>query len=192
MRGRPKKRRSVSRPGPRERVVNTINELGLPPTHLNDEVLDYILPPNTPFTRSDVECSLCRQVLVSPVQLPCGAHCCTSCVCEWVQHTPTLDPLSCPCCSPSHTLHTSQIIAASTVLLKLLESLLVRCKRCGKKVAGAAEKHLQHLESSCELLVVDGEPTSPSTSSTSTTPSTQSPDNIISILQEAGLEEVIL
>ena len=158
--------------------MKTISQLGPPPTHITQEALEYILPPHTPFTLGDVECPLCLEVLVRPLQLPCGAHCCTSCVCAWVQHTITLDPLPCPCCIQSHALDTNQIMAAPSVLLKLLESLLVCCRRCGKKVVGAAEKHLQHLESGCKLHLVltDKDPTP-----TSHTISASPPDNILTL-----------
>jgi hypothetical protein len=69
-------------------------------------------------------------------------------------------------------------MAAPSVLLKLLESLLVCCRRCGKKVVGAAEKHLQHLESGCKLHLVltDKDPTP-----TSHTISASPPDNILTL-----------
>jgi hypothetical protein len=68
-------------------------------------------------TLGDVECPLCLEVLVRPLQLPCS----TSCVCAWVQHTCTitlLHPVTC-----LGVLDTTQIMAAPSVLLKLLESL---------------------------------------------------------------------
>ena len=68
-----------------------------------------------------------HQTLVRPLQLPCGAHH------AWVQHTITLDPLPYPCFIQSHALHTTQIMTATTVLLKL-PSHLVSCRRFCKKI----------------------------------------------------------
>jgi hypothetical protein len=178
--GRPKKRSSggKGRPGPRQNLMKTISQLGPPPNLVTQEAID---PPNSPFTLSDVECPLCLGVLDRPLQLPCGALCCTSCVCAWVQHTPTLDPLTCPCCIQSHPLDATQIISAPAVLLKLLESLHVCCRRCHKMVIGAAAKHIKHLEGGCKEHLVVAEQTPSSSPSICT-----SPDNNILAIPTRG------
>ena len=84
-----------------------------------------------------------------PLQLPCGSICCTTCMCDWVKHTPTIDPLSCPCCPLSHSVQMSQLHPAPQVLMKLLDTLLITCLRCGGRVP--ATKHKDHIESGCKL-----------------------------------------
>ena len=86
-----------------------------------------------------------------------------SCLCDWVKHTPTLNPLSCPCCPLTHTvemgeyastqtLEISQLHAAPKVMLKLLDTCVVSCRRCQGNVP--AVQHLEHIESGYTLPAV--------------------------------------
>ena len=113
---------------------------------------DYHLPPNSPITLSDIECVLCLGVLRRPLQLSCGAICCMTCLCDWVKHTPTLTPLTCPCCPLTHTVEITQLHSAPQVMLKLLDTCVVICRRCQGNVP--AVHHLDHIESGCTLPVV--------------------------------------
>ena len=127
-----------------------------PPSHfIEKEVLEYCIPPNSPIELSDVECSLCLGVYMRPVQLNCGEMCCMACFCEWVKHTSTLSPLCCPCCLITHEVNTSEFHPAPQVMLKLLDSLCVLCRRCFKKVP--AVQHLDHIESGCRSHAVQEE-----------------------------------
>ena len=118
-----------------------------------------MLPPNSPLTLTDVECNVCLGVLVRPLQLSCGGICCTSCLCSWVKYAPTLDPLCCPCCIVPHEIQENTVLSAPPVLLKLLDGLIVCCRRCQERVA--ADQHLEHLESGCKQYIK----TNPSTGS---------------------------
>jgi hypothetical protein len=131
---------------------------GIPMFHITQEVDEYLLPPCTPISAEDIECAVCLRILERPLQLPCGQLCCTPCLCAWVTHTPTPDPLSCPCCQVTHTIHESQLLPPPQVLQKLLDTLRVRCRRCLKIVTAGAHHHLEHLESSCRLHVLADEP----------------------------------
>ena len=147
--GRPKKKKvKQGRPSLRENLIRNISTIAPSSQSISHEVVEYHLPPNSPITMTDVECSLCLGVLERPVQLSCGQLCCTVCLCAWVKHTPTLDPLWCPCCPLSHRLLERQLLPAPQVLVKLLDMLQVCCKRCQQSVARA--QHLEHLESGCK------------------------------------------
>ena len=69
--------------------MKTISQLGPPPNLITQEAIEFIVPPNSPFTLRDVECPLCLGVLDRPLQLPGGVLCCTSCVCAWATHSHT-------------------------------------------------------------------------------------------------------
>jgi hypothetical protein len=157
--GRPKKKKaSRGRPGPRDKVISAITTIAPSTHHITQEVDEYLLPPCTPISAEDIECAVCLRILERPLQLPCGQLCCTPCLCAWVTHTPTPDPLSCPCCQVTHTIHESQLLPPPQVLQKLLDTLRVRCRRCLKIVTAGAHHHLEHLESSCRLHVLADEP----------------------------------
>lgn len=138
--GRPKKKKaSRGRPSPRDKVISAITTIAPSTHHITQEVDEYLLPPCTPISAEDIECAVCLRILERPLQLPCGQLCCTPCLCAWVTHTPTPDPLSCPCCQVTHTIHESQLLPPPQVLQKLLDTL-------------------EHLESSCRLHVLADEP----------------------------------
>jgi hypothetical protein len=44
---------------------------------------------------SNLECGICKMLLVGPHVLPCGHHYCGMCLAQWLQaHSPP----TCPCC----------------------------------------------------------------------------------------------
>ena len=139
--GRPKKKKaSQGRPGARDRMISAIST-SAPSTHnITQEVAEYVLPPSTPISLADIECAVCHSVLERPLQLPCGQLCCTLCLYAWVTHTVTADPLSCPCCQRTHSIHESQLFPSPQVLQKLLDTLHVHCRRC-LKIVTAGEFH---------------------------------------------------
>ena len=92
---------------------------------------------------------MCLGVVVRPLQLPCGQICCTTCLCKWVKHTITLNPLLCPCCPLAHSVLESQLHPVPPVMMKLLDTVLVLCRRCLQAVAGP--RHFAHLESECKV-----------------------------------------
>ena len=146
--GQPKKNTGQGRPGPRQKLMRSIALIAPPAQCITQEVVGYTLPQNSSILMADVECALCSGVLVRPLQLSCGgALCCTSCVQAWVEHTPSVDPLMCPCCLLPHPLDESQVFPAPAVLLKLLDTLNVRCRRC-------------HLPNTCFIWRVDAISTS--------------------------------
>ena len=109
------------RPSQRKKLIRNISTIAPITPSLSHEVVEGHLLPNSPFTMTDVECLLCLGVLERPIQLSCGQLCCTACLCTWVKHTLTLDPLCCPCCPLSHTLLEKQLHPAPQVLVKLLD-----------------------------------------------------------------------
>ena len=111
----------------------------------------YVLPHTSPIKLTDIECTICLGVVVRPLQLPCGQMSCTACLCAWVKHTVTLDPLLCPCCPLAHSITVDQLHPVPPVMTKLLDTVLVQCKRCQQTVAGS--HHLVHLESGCKTYV---------------------------------------
>ena len=149
--GRPKKGRKSTqgRPSARDLQIRDISRIAPSSLPVVKEVVEYHLPPDSPIMLTDIECVICMGVLVKPLQLLCGSICCTSCMCDWVKHTPTVDPLSCPCCPLSHSVQISQLHPATQVLKKLLDTLLITCVRCGGRVP--ATQHTDHIESGCEL-----------------------------------------
>ena len=150
--GRPKKKACHGHPGPREKLIRKISVIAPFAQSITPVVAEYLIPPTSPLTLADVECTVCLGVLVRPIQLHCGQNCCTVCLRAWVKHTPILDPFHCPCCPLTHTIHERQLLSPPQVLMKLLDTLHVRCRRCLERVAGA--QHLEHLESGCKLHIV--------------------------------------
>lgn len=143
--GRPKKRKVEGRPKDSVNYLRMVNSLHL--TQLTDSSLhrSYFCSSSV---LEDLVCKICSCVPCQPVEiLSCRHFLCKTCIVSACE----TGSMSCPC--NSLTLHASQLIAPSNVVLKLLESLLVRCtKGCGQVME---LKHLRaHLTCNCASTLV--------------------------------------
>lgn len=137
-----------------------------PQTELNTLYLGgYIFPPSSPVSRSDLECPVCCDVLLQPIQLPCNSVVCSVCCKQWVSLSFT-DTVSCPCCHQNHPFTPDDIRAPSLALLNVLSNLIVTCVKCSNMVR--AGDHTSHLSSKCKECI-HTLPASPSTGPTEAT-----------------------
>ena len=89
-------------------------------------------------TPSSLLCPLCLSVLEQPVQLPCGALVCATCLCKWLGVS---GGRSCPCCY-QHDLDEHNITLPSPVVNDLLRDQRLRCQECGHTTtAGQFSEH---------------------------------------------------
>ena len=89
-------------------------------------------------TPSSLLCPLCLPVLEQPVQLPCGALVCATCLCKWLGVS---GGRSCPCCY-QHDLDEHNITLPSPVVNDLLRDQRLRCQECGHTTtAGQFSEH---------------------------------------------------
>ena len=78
-------------------------------------------------TPSSLLCPLCLSVLEQPVQLPCGALVCATCLCKWLGVS---RGRSYPYCY-QHDLDEHNITLLSLVVNDLLRDQRLRCQECG-------------------------------------------------------------
>lgn len=105
---------------------------------------EYIIPPNSPFSRADLECPVCHCILCQPVKLGCDNVVCSRCCKQWVQDSSP----SCPCGSTDHPFTPDAIQTPSKVLLNILGNLLITCRKCGNTLK--ASDHSSHLSGKCK------------------------------------------
>ena len=86
-----------------------------------------------------LKCPVCLEVLSEPVELPCRAVLCATCITSWL----TISASSqCPCCYSQTPLDPVHINPASSLILDLLGDILVYCPICKLEVkAGAFHQH---------------------------------------------------
>ena len=74
-----------------------------------------------------LQCPICTDILSQPIELPCRALVCSSCIIEWL----TISASShCPCCFSESLLNPVSINTAPSLVLKLLGEVLVTCPAC--------------------------------------------------------------
>jgi len=74
-------------------------------------------------------CSICREVFVDPVQLPCDHHYCRKCLDQHVHQNSDL-PTTCPLCRDYFEVRTD-IKPANRIIREVLDSLVVHCPHTG-------------------------------------------------------------
>lgn len=131
-RGRPKKTsRTPGRPPmatSSRYCIEHIHGIAPPPlTPHNEEVKICSIHQSAPIT--ELYCSLCRNILCSPVELvKCGKIVCADCLSSKLQQT-----LECPCCHTDHLhLHdfSTEIRKAPPLVVSMLGSVCVVCEKC--------------------------------------------------------------
>lgn len=122
-------------------MIASIKERAPPSLLLDFDVRERLS--RHPSTDEDVKCPLCHLVLDRPVNLAtCNKLVClTCCIGHLYRHT----DLSCPCCGIGHTVDSSTIIPAPTVVQKLLQAMELPCERCQQSVlAGTQQSNNTH------------------------------------------------
>jgi len=90
-------------------------------------------------------CSICMDVVSSPIKLSCDHTLCSECCCKYIQVTYSLN---CPCCF-NHILGRATIAAPSDLFMSLLNELVVSCVRgCSRMVK--FKDYRQHLDNKCK------------------------------------------
>ena len=86
-----------------------------------------------------LQCSVCMEVLSQPVELPCRALVCISCVVNWLTVSASSQ---CPCCFSESPLTSTSIHPAPSLILKLVGDILVCCPACKVEVkVGTYDMH---------------------------------------------------
>ena len=114
-----------------------------------DQFLTYNIPLSIDLSKSDIECSICCNLLNSPVQLICQQpfFLCASCLICWFESSQST---RCPSCDKYHSLTTKEITPINPMHLRVLESVVVKCNfkgTCGKRVR-LKDLH-RHTNSNC-------------------------------------------
>ena len=110
--------------------------------------------PNPQFVHTSLTdkltCSICCEVVRSPVQLSCEHTICSHCCCKSIQ---VAYSLQCPCCY-SHTLSSKTISSPSPLFMSLLNESVVSCiRKCGKMVK--LQDYSHHLDHKCKTHYVN-------------------------------------
>ncbi len=112
----------------------------LPPSPSEDPHPQFIV---TSVTEKLV-CSICLDVVQTPVNLLCDNTVCALCCCKHIQHRYSLQ---CPCCN-RHTLSSETISTPSPLFLSLLsESIVVCYRKCGNMMK--LQDYTAHLNNHC-------------------------------------------
>ena len=86
-----------------------------------------------------LRCPVCLEILSQPVELPCRAVVCASCIISWLTVSASSQ---CPCCFSETPLDSAFINPAPSLILKLLGDILVSCPNCRVDVkAGSLDNH---------------------------------------------------
>lgn len=114
-----------------------------------DQFLTYNIPLSIDLSKSDIECSICCNLLNSPVQLICQQpfFLCASCLICWFESSQST---RCPSCDKYHSLTTKEITPINPMHFRVLESVVVKCNfkgTCGKRVR-LKDLH-RHTNSNC-------------------------------------------
>ena len=141
-RGRPK---ALSAKG----VSRAITELALPSLRVSQPLsLDRFLPGAVSLI--DLQCAVCKCIVDSPVQTPCGKLVCCQCIVPVVEKA-AFPTIPCPSCSETHEISSPASFSPPPKRIsRILSSLLIQCEKpqCTKVVQLG---HLQaHISSGCQ------------------------------------------
>ena len=78
-----------------------------------------------------VKCPICLYMLHQPIELPCHAYVCSSCLKEWIRVTVRL---KCPCCYSVTSLQPAELIQPPELIIRLLGDIMVHCTSSGTDV----------------------------------------------------------
>ena len=78
-----------------------------------------------------VKCPICLYMLHQPIELPCHAYICSSCLKVWIRVTVRL---KCPCCYSVTSLQPAELIQPPELIIRLLGEIMVHCTSSGTDV----------------------------------------------------------
>lgn len=95
---------------------------------------------NEDSINDELQCVICTQPYDSPVSLHCRHIFCLSCIDTWIKQN-----TSCPICRKQYGSGCVFLEVTDSILCGQLDSLLVRCRRCGKHgiPRGKFQEHLK-------------------------------------------------
>lgn len=146
--GRPKKIPTPGRPSyasPRY-CIDHVQEIAPPPHTHHEEVMKVCNAHNQSVPLSDLQCSICCDILQSPVELvTCGKVVCADCLCS---HLRCQNNSVCPCCHEEHLNNFTTIRKAPPLVLRLLENLCIVCAKCNSHMQLKVTQ--EHTEINCK------------------------------------------
>jgi hypothetical protein len=96
-------------------------------------LLSHFLPPSS-VSLTDLQCSVCSNIVDRPVETPCKKVVCSLCISALIAKS-DLAEFSCPSCKEVHDITESSFRPASEVVMKVLGALLFKCHVCDQVVA---------------------------------------------------------
>ena len=98
-----------------------------------------------------VMCPICLDMLHQPIELPCRAYVCSSCLKEWIRVTVRL---KCPCCYSVTSLQPAELKQPPELIIRLLGDVMVHCTSCGTDVAARTyNTHHCHQHNKPQLMI---------------------------------------
>ena len=84
---------------------------------------------NNPAILEQLQCPICLEILYQPLELPCRALVCTTCLVRWFEAFSCCD-VKCPCCFTDSLLLPSGLRPAPSIFMALLNTLIIQCASC--------------------------------------------------------------
>ena len=125
-----------TQPHPRGRPTRissiTISIKGIVPPHHSPNRDIPLASTNNSAILEHLQCPICMDILLQPVEFPCRTLVCTTCIVTWFT-TFDCNGVMCPCCSSEEPLVPSLLKPAPPIVFTLLEDVKVHCslhERC--------------------------------------------------------------
>ncbi|KAL5494103.1 hypothetical protein EMCRGX_G015376 [Ephydatia muelleri] len=80
-----------------------------------------------------LQCLICLELLCQPLELPCRALVCTTCMVRWFEVF-SCSNVKCPCCFVDAPLLPSALKPAPPIIMVLLQDIHVECSSCKKNI----------------------------------------------------------
>ena len=76
-----------------------------------------------------LQCLICLELLCQPLELPCRALVCTTCMVRWFEVF-SCSNVKCPCCFVDAPLLSSALKPAPPIIMVLLQDIHIECSSC--------------------------------------------------------------
>ena len=149
--GRPKRAtQTQGRPGSLspQAVRTVVKALGVRSLHLGGPLHPSRFEIRAMISLSDIQCTVCNNILDGLVQLSGGKMACSLCIISCAE----TGLMPCPCCKGEHNNSITTFWAPPDVVIKVLGGLPVLCEKPGCCALVALKDLLAHVEVSCPLL----------------------------------------
>ena len=106
-------------------IIATIKGIA-PPHHPPDMPLSSL---NNSAILDQLQCLICLELLCQPLELPCRALVCTTCMVRWFEVF-SCSNVKCPCCFVDAPLLPSALKPAPPIIMVLLQDIHIECSSC--------------------------------------------------------------